>query len=112
LEKVRELARSMVCSFGMNEGIGKLAYGHGTHPSFLGRDLFEEKDYSEETAKRIDEEVKQLVTMAYERATKLITGNRAKLDIIARRLIEKEVIDIAEARILLGMAENPSQSPS
>jgi cell division protease FtsH len=122
LEKVRELARSMVCSFGMNDGIGKLAFGHGSHPSFLGRDLFEEKDYSEDTAKRIDEEVTRLVTMAYERATKLITGNRAKLDIIARRLIETEVIDITEARILLGMVEpgprpdiglgNPSQSPS
>jgi cell division protease FtsH len=108
LEKVRELARNMVCSFGMNDSIGKLAFGQGTHPAFLGRDLFHEKDYSEDTAKRIDEEVAGLVKSAYERATSLITKNRDKLDLIAQRLIEKEVIDIIEARVLLGMVENPS----
>lgn len=103
LEKVRSLARSMVCAFGMNDDLGKMAFGRGGHPSFLGRDLFEEKDYSDDTAREIDGEVKALVNAAYERAKKLITEHRDKLDLIAGRLIEKEVIDIDEARNLMGI---------
>jgi cell division protease FtsH len=106
LEKVSQLARSMVCAFGMTEDLGKRAFGRGHQPSFLGRDFFEEKDYSDETAKRIDAEVKRLVDEAYARARKIIFGNRDKLDLIAGRLIEKEIIDIDEARTLLGMPVN------
>jgi cell division protease FtsH len=109
LEKVASLARSMVCSFGMNGALGKRAYGRSGHPSFLGRDLFEEKDYSDDTARKIDEEVTRLVDAAYQRAKKIITENRDKLDLIANRLIEKEVIDIEEARVMLGLP--PSQEP-
>jgi cell division protease FtsH len=103
LEKVASLARSMVCSFGMNDELGKRAYGRSGQPSFLGRDLFDEKDYSDATAQHIDEEVKKLVDAAHQRGKKIITENRDKLDLIANRLIEKEVIDIEEARVLLGM---------
>ena len=103
LEKVSSLARSMVCSFGMNDELGKRAYGRNSQPSFLGRDLFEEKDFSDATAQHIDEEVKKLVDAAHQRGMKLITENRDKLDLIANRLIEKEVIDIEEARLLLGI---------
>ncbi len=103
LEKVASLARSMVCSFGMNDQLGKRAYGHSTHPAFLGRDIFEEKDYGAATAQQIDAEVQKLVDAAYQRAKSIITDHRAKLDIIANHLIEKEVIDIDEARIILGM---------
>lgn len=103
LEKVSSLARSMVCSFGMNDALGKRAYGRNTHPAFLGRDIFEEKDYGASTAQQIDDEVQKLVDAAYQRAKDLITAYRAKLDIIANHLIEKEVIDIDEARLILGM---------
>lgn len=104
LERVSQLARYMVCSLGMNETLGKRAFGKGTHPSFLGRDFFEEKDYSDATASRIDEEVRKLVDTAFERARKIMLEHRDKLDIIAKRLIEKEVIDIEETKILLGMS--------
>jgi cell division protease FtsH len=103
LEKVASLAHSMVCSFGMNDELGKRAYGRNAQPSFLGRDLFEEKDYGNATAQHIDEEVKKLVDAAHQRAKKIITENRDKLDLIANRLIEKEIIDIEEARTLLGI---------
>ncbi|MBF0619388.1 MAG: ATP-dependent zinc metalloprotease FtsH [Candidatus Omnitrophica bacterium] len=104
LEKVAELAKSMVCAFGMSDGLGKRAFGRGgAQPSFLGRDLFDDKDYSADTAKHIDEEVKKLVDAAYARAKKIIVENRDKLDLIANRLIEKEVIDIEEARVLLSI---------
>ncbi len=107
LEKVSSLARSMVCAFGMNDALGKRAYGRNAHPSFLGRDLFDEKDFSPDTARMIDEEVKKLVDAAYQRAKTIITENRDKLDIIANRLIEKEVMDIEEARTLLGFPLAP-----
>jgi cell division protease FtsH len=103
LERVRALARSMVCAFGMSDELGKMAFGRGHQPSFLGRDFFQEKDYSEETSRHIDQEVNKLVNAAYLRARDLIADNRGKLDIIANKLIEKEVIDIDEARLLLGL---------
>lgn len=103
LQKVRELAHSMVCAYGMNDNLGKMALGKGNNPGFLGRDIFHDKDYSEDTAKKIDEEVRTLVEKAYQKAKDIITQNNDKLEIIAQRLIEKEVIDIEEAKELLGM---------
>ncbi len=112
LERVRDLARSMICSFGMNNDLGKLAFGKGHQPSFLGRDLFQEKDYSEETARQIDDEVHKLVDSAYKRAKDMIMANREKLDLIANRLIEKEVTDIEEMRTLLGLPLPPQPEES
>ncbi len=103
LERVTEIARNMVCVYGMSETMGTLSYGQREHQKFLGRDLLEQKEYSDLTAQRIDEEVQQLVKHAYERAKKLLTENRDKLELMARRLIEKEVMGIDEARELLGM---------
>jgi cell division protease FtsH len=94
----------------MSDDLGKLAFGRGHQPSFLGRDFFQEKDYSEETARQIDAEVHKLVDAAYNRAKTLVTGNRDKLDLIANRLIEKEVIDIDEARVLLGLPLPPASN--
>ncbi len=103
LQKVTELARSMVCEYGMVGSLGRRSFGQGPRQHFLGRDLWEMKDYSEETAREIDRAIKELVDEAYARARKLLTENRDKLDLIAHRLIEKEVIDIDEARAFLGM---------
>jgi len=103
LERVRGLARSMVCAFGMSDLLGKMSFGQGHQPSFLGRDFFQDKDYSEDTARQIDEEINKIVNSAYVRAKDLIAENRDKLDLIANKLIEKEVIDISEARIMLGL---------
>lgn len=106
LQKVSQIARSMVCSYGMSEKLDKLAFGNQQHPMFLGRDLFEEKNYSEDTAQKIDQEVHALVHEAYERAKQLLAQHRDKLDILAKRLIEKETIDIEEARVLLNIPEH------
>ncbi|MCR4337927.1 MAG: cell division protein FtsH, partial [Candidatus Omnitrophica bacterium] len=88
-----------------NEKLGPLALGDSHKQPFLGRDLFDERNYSEETAKNIDQEVRNVVEEAYQRAHKILTENRDKMEILAKRLIEKEVMDIAEARILLNMPE-------
>ncbi len=103
LEKVTHIARVMVCKYGMNENLGRLSFGHNQQHHFLGRDLFEQRDFSEETSKNIDREIQALVEEAYQRARTLLTDNRDKLDQIAQRLIEKEVIDIEETGALLGL---------
>jgi len=103
LERVAAIARAMVCEFGMSEKLGKMAFGQRQKQHFLGRDMWEQKDYSEETSKSIDQEVKQLVDEAYRRAKSYLTLHHDKLDLIAHRLIEKEVIDIDETRAMLGI---------
>lgn len=112
LQKVAQVARHMVCFYGMSEKMGPLAYGEGDHQRFLGRDLFENKNYSDETAKQIDDEVRRIVGDSYDRAKKLLLENRGKLDLIAQRLVEKEVIDIEETKAFLGMTDSKPTDPS
>ena len=116
LQKVTQIARSMVCTFGMSANLGKMAFGSDHSNRFLGRDLFEQKEYSEETSKNIDAEVLLLVNQAYERAKALLATNRNKLDLLAKTLIEREVLDVEEAKKILGLEEASSieteQKPS
>lgn len=113
LERVTRLSKAMVCEYGMSDALGKMAFGQHEHQRFLGRDLYEQKDYSEETAKKIDEEVHKFVNQCYARAKKLLLDNKDKLDLIAKRLLDKEVIDIEETRVLLGMpSHEPKESSS
>jgi cell division protease FtsH len=111
LERVTHLARNMVCVYGMSHKMGTLAYGKNEHMGFLGRDIMQQKDYSEETAKKIDEEVRYFVNQAYTRAKQLLTDHRDKLDKLALALVEKEVLDIDETRVLLGMPLSAGSQP-
>ncbi len=106
LQKVSQIARNMVCTYGMSDKLDKLAFGQQHQPMFLGRDLFDERNYSEETAKKIDEEIHALVHEAYDRAKTLLSQNRDKMDLLAKRLIEKETLDIEEVRVLLNMPQH------
>jgi len=105
LERVTKIARSMVCEYGMSGKMGTLSYGQHERQRFLGRDLMDQKDYSEETAKDIDAEVRSLVNVAYKRAQKILMENRTKIDMMAQRLVEKEVVDIEEAREMFGLPQ-------
>ena len=104
LESATGIARRMVCEFGMSERLGSLTYGKRERQMFLGRDLFEERNYSEQTAVLIDEEIRRIIDGAYARATQELTANRAKLDTLAGSLLEKEVLDGDEVKRLLGFA--------
>jgi len=106
LQRVSQIARSMVCQYGMSDKLDKLAFGKQGQQMFLGRDLFDEKNYSEDTARKIDEEIHNLVHESYEKAKKLLLDHREKMDLLAKRLIEKETIDIEEARVLLMLPEH------
>ena len=101
LEKGTELARAMVTEYGMSKKLGPLTFGRKHGAIFLGRDLAEERNYSEKIASQIDEEVRALVEKAYSQARKILEVNREKLVNVANKLIEQEYLDGAELKELL-----------
>ena len=92
IERATEMARRMVCEWGMSE-LGPLAYGGGDEPVFLGRDFNQRADYSEETAQKIDSEIHRIVDTAYRRAKEILVERRAVLERLARDLLEYESLD-------------------
>jgi len=103
IEKATELARAMVCEYGMSE-LGPLTFGKKEEQIFLGREIAQHRDFSEETAIRIDSEVRKIVTEQYERATKIIHENRDTLVRLAEVLLEQESLDgVQIRRIVAGL---------
>ena len=96
IERASELARKMVCDFGMSEELGPLSFGKKEEQIFLGRELSQHRDYGEETARKIDEEVRNIVTDAYEKACRLITDNLDTIHRMATALLEKETLTGAD----------------
>ncbi len=98
IEQATELARAMVCEWGMSEKMGPLAFGKKEGEVFLGRDMASTQTYSEQTAREIDAEVRRIVTEQYERAKKVLTEHRKELDKIADALLEHETLDARRRR--------------
>ena len=96
LERATKMARSMVTRWGMSSKMGPMVYGQKEELIFLGREISEQRDYSDAVAEEIDNEVRGLIGQAYDRARAILTQYREKLDAIARRLIEVETIDSVE----------------
>ncbi len=101
LQQVTRVARQMVTRFGMSDRLGPVALGRSQGGMFLGRDIAADRDFSEDTAAAIDEEVSELVAEAYRRATGVLTANRPVLDELAEILVEKETVDAEELQELL-----------
>ncbi len=101
LQQVARVARQMVTRFGMSDRLGPVALGRAQGGMFLGRDIAAERDFSEDTAAAIDEEVSLLVAEAYRRATEVLTANRPVLNELAEILVEKETVDAEELQELL-----------
>ena len=93
IQQATNMARAMVTQWGMSEKLGMVLYGEGDEYVFLGKELAQGKTYSEQTAQEIDAEVRRLVDEGYQRASKLITENRDKLELIANALLEYETLD-------------------
>ena len=93
IERSTEIARKMVCEWGMSEKLGPLTFGKKEEEIFLGREFAQHRDYSEETARVIDDEVKTIVSQSYEKAKEIISANVAILHKLANTLLEKEVLD-------------------
>jgi len=96
LERVTRLARSMVTRLGMSDDLGPMVYGQKEELIFLGREISEQRDYSESIAEKIDQEVRNLVSGAYDRAYQILTEYRDRLDAVAERLLEEETVSRAE----------------
>ncbi len=105
LQQVTRVARQMITRFGMSDRLGPVALGRQQGNVFLGRDIMSERDFSEETAAIIDEEVRQLVDVAYDRAKQVLVENRQILDQLAEMLIEKETVDSEELQELLANSD-------
>ena len=101
LQQVAQVARQMITRFGMSDKLGPVALGRSQGGMFLGRDIAAERDFSEDTASTIDQEVYDLVDVAYKRATKVLVDNRLVLDELADLLVEKETVDAEELQELL-----------
>ena len=93
IERASKIARDMVTRYGMSDKIGTITFGSGQEEVFLGRDLAQAKNFSEETAAKIDEEVKRIIDEAYNKAKTILSNNMDKLASVANVLLEKEKID-------------------
>jgi cell division protease FtsH len=101
IEVATELARKMVCEWGMSDKVGPLAFGKKQEEIFLGREFAQRHDYSEQTAIEIDSEIRKLVTDNYERAKKVISEDKKTLEAIAEALLEYETLDHADIETLM-----------
>ena len=96
LERATEIARRMVCEYGMSENLGPVTFGRREEQIFLGKEIARHKDYSELTAQKIDEEIRRIVLDAYNKTKRLLKENRDKLDRLANALLEKETLNSQE----------------
>jgi cell division protease FtsH len=113
IERATEIARNMVCEWGMSE-LGPLAFGKKDEAIFLGREITQHRDYSEDTAIQIDKEVKRIVSEGYDKARAVLNNNKEMLERIALALLEREVIDGSEVRLLMEnkpLPEKPRTPP-
>jgi len=101
IERATEIARKMVCEYGMSDTFGPLAWGKTEQEVFLGKELTRIRNYSEEVAKLIDQEVENIIKTCYERAREILVRNRAKMDQIVAVLLEREVMSGEELRAML-----------
>jgi cell division protease FtsH len=124
-EKATELARRMVTQYGMSDTLGPIQYGRGNHQVFLGRDLGEERNYSEEIASKIDAEVRRIIESCYDRGRKLLAENWEKVERMVGSLLEYETVEAEEVKSILegrpfnrgggspaAVAESPVATPS
>jgi len=113
IERATEAARRMVCEWGMSE-LGPLSFGAKDEPVFLGRDFNQRADYSEDTAIKIDQQVRDIVNRGYERAKEILTERHEILEALAERLLELESLDGREVyqliREMSGLDLGPAES--
>jgi cell division protease FtsH len=110
IERATEMSRKMVCEWGMSD-LGPMTFGKKEEQIFLGREIAQHRDYSEDTAIKIDQEVRKLVNKGYTTAKQILSDNRDVLERIARALIEREVLDANEIKMLVEGRELPPVQP-
>ncbi len=114
IERVTKIARSMVTEYGMSNVIGPVALGHKDELVFLGRDFGEQRNYSEQTAREIDEEVRRIIQEAFDKAYNVLLQNKTRLIMISERLIKEETLEgpVFEALFNQPIDDGQYESPS
>jgi cell division protease FtsH len=102
IQQATDMARRMVCEWGMAEELGPVTYGQEDEPIFLGKEIARHKDYSEDTAQRIDKAVKRILNAAQNVAETILSGHKAELGKLADALLSRETLIDDEVRVLLG----------
>jgi cell division protease FtsH len=108
IEQASDLARKMVCEFGMSD-LGPITFGKKEEQIFLGREISQHRDFSEGTAEKIDSEVRRFVDEGYKSAVDILSNNRDKLERIAQALLEREVLDASEMQLIIEGKELPAR---
>jgi cell division protease FtsH len=103
LRQASDIARKMVCEWGMTEGVGAIAYGQEDEPIFLGKEIATHKDYSEDTARKIDNAIRGLLEEAKNKASEILTRERQNLEKLADSLMQRETLEDSDVRELLGL---------
>ena len=111
LERATDLARKMVCNWGMSEELGPVTFGKRDEHIFLGREISQSKDFSEETARLIDHAIKNLVLTASRQALDVLSSHRAQLEALAQGLLDKETLDSQDIDRIMASAETPPEAP-
>jgi cell division protease FtsH len=111
LERATELARKMVCNWGMSEELGPVTFGKREEHIFLGREFAQAKDFSEDTARTIDAAIKNLVLGAYQHAKELLSQHQGELQAVAQALLEKETLDTQEIDAIMASFQPPPEEP-
>jgi cell division protease FtsH len=109
IERATAMTRRMVCEWGMSEKLGPLQYGQKEEPIFIGKEIARHKDYSEKTSQLIDDEIKRIVHDSFEKAKKILIENTTTLDRLAKRLLQKEVLDRKEIEDIVGIHKGPPE---
>jgi cell division protease FtsH len=110
IQQATEMARNMVCEWGMAEEMGPVAYGQEDEPIFLGKEIARHKDYSEDTAKRIDKSVKEILDHARKKACEILEKHKNELEELAEALIARETLIDDEVRVILGLPPKEEKS--
>jgi len=111
IERATQIARRMVCDYGMSEKLGPLSFGQGEHEIFLGKDISQRRDFSEETARVIDAEVHDIIMRNFERTKRIIQEKREKLIAIAEALLVRETLDAKDVLLLMDGGTLPPKAP-
>jgi cell division protease FtsH len=112
IERASELARKMVCDYGMSEKLGPLTFGKREEQIFLGREISQHRDYSELTAQRIDEEVRRIVTEAYDKTSQIIRDNVNTLHRMAKALLERETLNSHDIDSIIAEGQGATPAPA
>jgi len=112
LEQATDLARRMVCEWGMSDVLGPIAYGQKEEPIFLGKEIARHKDYSEDTARAIDNEIKKIVQKSLDDALRILTEHKDQVKLLSETLIVRENLDDDEIRALLGFPPRKKDNES